>query len=77
MSGEKLNFPPPVVRETVPEKYTELYQKYNSPEKQPQFQNSTQIESVYIPASQYPARQVVEHVQEVEREGMNGDSPAK
>lgn len=81
INREKLNFPPPVIRETVPEKYTELYQqKYNSPEKQsyPQFQNSTQIESVYIPVSQYPARQVAEtHVQEGEKAVVNGESPEK
>ena len=81
VNREKLNFPPPIVRETVPEKYNELYQKYGSPERQsniPQFQNSTQIESVYIPVSQYPNRQVVEaQQQEAERVAENGESPAK
>ena len=43
---EGLNFPPPIVRTTVPEKYSELYQKYSSPERNtvnPPIQNSTQI----------------------------------
>lgn len=51
---EGLNFPPPIVKTTVPEKYSELYQKYNSPERNVPIQNSTQIESVYIPANQVP-----------------------
>ena len=75
-----LNFPPPIIRTTVPEKYTELYQKYNSPERQtvsPQqpIQNSTQIESVYIPANQVPGMTSEFTNQQQNGEG-NGTSPS-